>query len=135
MISIENEKDNLILINNLACAYIKQNKHELAKEYFIKATKLGDLDAINKLEIYCNILEYYSILINISNKNDAVIKKINKLKKYRKIIHFENKKNMLSKIDQCPICLENTSLIPKGCAHFYCLDCYVKIKECAICRT
>lgn len=51
-----------------------------------------------------------------------------------KIVCFENKKKSLSKIDECPICYENTNVIPRECAHYYCYNCYVEQKECAICR-
>lgn len=47
---------------------------------------------------------------------------------------FENKKNLLSKIDKCPICLDTKLTIPKECAHHYCCDCFVKIDTCAICK-
>ena len=52
---------------------------------------------------------------------------------------LRNKINMSSKIQNCPICLEeDAKCIPYECCHYTCIQCYIKIKtttcKCPICR-
>ena len=81
-----------------------------------------------------NILKLYHTLINIPDKNKLIKNKIDELKKTDDIFCYENSKNILSKVDLCPICLETTNVIPKKCAHFYCYDCFLNVTKCVICR-
>ena len=45
--------------------------------------------------------------------------------------------NLLKKEIDCPICMEiinNDTLKITNCGHKYCMTCYDRIEECAICR-
>ena len=130
------EKNNKCSMHNLALLYKTQQKYKLCEKYYLMAIMQNIPEALKSFEeIYDkNILKFYRILNNISNKNDLVNNKINELKNHHEIICYENSKNILSKIDQCPICLEYTRVIPRRCAHFYCDNCFVEITKCSICR-
>lgn len=119
--------------------YDRNNRKDLAIKYSIEALFSNEKDCnfgykkINKVCNY-NELKLYSLLDNITNKNQFINGKINELDKIRDVKYFKNKINLLSKEDQCPICLdEHVLVIPKECAHFYCRECYVEIKKCSIC--
>ena len=137
---IENEiLLELIESNNVSevLKYLHENpgKYDLAEKYYLIAIGKDHIGAMNNLEILCNNkLKLYNCLIKLQQKSDIINNKINELKKIRKIHCFDNKRKLLSKTDTCPICLENTLVIPKECAHFYCSDCYVEINECSICK-
>ena len=121
--------------NKLGDLYKKQGKHELAEKYYLMALEKGSFFAFYNLrQFYGNDLKLYHVLTKIPNKVPLINKEINKLKKKKDIICFENKKNILSKKDQCPICLEDTDVIPKECTHSYCYNCFVEIDKCAVCR-
>jgi len=59
-------------------------------------------------------------------------------KKTKNIVIFDQKSRFLSKIQECPICLEEKKCISYECAHYSCLSCYVHIisdsKKCPLCR-
>ena len=136
LMAIDKGNNSGAVHDNLANVYYKQNKYELAKEYYLISIEKGYHRGILDLEqLYKkNSLRLYHTLIKISNKNDLINNKINELRKDKSIICFENKKNIFSKVEECPICFEIIILIPRECTHYYCCDCFVKINECAICR-
>ena len=111
---IEKDKSCVIPYHNLGNLYYKWNKYELAKDYYSIAIEKGCIDSISILAKLCNPLELYYILTNRMTKN---------------------KKRNLSKVYECTICLENTNVIPRECAHYYCYSCYVKIDKCVICKS
>ena len=125
-------------MNNLGCVYYNQAKYELAEKYFNIAIENNSKTAMSHLknmyEDY-NPLKWYYELIKL-NKNDLINKKLNDLKKKYEyeIICFENKQKFFSKIGECPICFETIKLIPKECTHYYCINCFLTIKKCAICQ-
>lgn len=121
---------------NLGLLYHDQKKYDLAEKIFLMAVERNNPDGLLYLKglCYSTQLKMYHVLVNIKNKNDLINKKINELKSNKKIIYYENKKVNMTKIDDCSICFENTKLIPRKCAHYYCYNCYVELNECAICR-
>ena len=129
------EKGDVNAMNNLAFLYNKQKKYDdIAEKYYLMAIEKGDPIAMNNLARFVGELKLYNCLVKLQQKSEIVNIKIDELKKTREIHCFENKKNFLSKTDTCPICFENTLLIPKECTHFYCCDCYIKFNKCSICQ-
>ena len=138
LMAIEKDNESTIngsMMNNLACVYYRKKEYILAEKYYLMGIKKNCKAALDNLKgFYNNNLKLYYELSKISENNDMVISEINKLKNIPEIFYFENKKRLLSKTDICLICSENTLVIPRECVHHYCLDCFVKINECAICR-
>lgn len=129
------EKDIVVSMDDLATLYQEQGKYELSEKYYLMAIEKGYTVSIDKLECLFdkyknNDLRLYHALI-CANKSDSVNIEIQKLEKIYKIQCFKNKKNLLGKIDKCPICFESTLLIPYECAHYICCSCYMI--DCSIC--
>lgn len=123
-------------IYNLASVYEEMTKFDLAGKYYVIAIERNHTNALNKLEYMLknNNLKLYHFLSTILNKSNTVNKKIEQLEYYFDIFCFKNKKLYLSKEAECPICYETKKVIPRECAHFFCLDCFVNIINCAVCR-
>ena len=130
------KKGEMHSLTSIGCLYQKENKYKLAEKYFLMSIEKNNPSGIKLLErLYINnILKLYFVLKNAKNINKLIDDKINELKKNENIICYENNINFLSKIGECPICLETTKLIPRRCAHFYCYSCFVEITKCSICR-
>lgn len=131
------EKMNYYKLCELGCLYMNRMKYDLAEKMFLMAIEKGIPDGMIYLRQLCcdTPLRLYYILTKVSNKNDLINEKIDEMKKNnKKIIYFENKKINMVITGDCPICFENTKLIPKKCAHYYCFNCYAELKVCAICR-
>lgn len=118
-------------------SYAVLDNSELAMEYLIKylsSIKTVDSNYLN-LELISKIsnTKLYIALEKLPNKN--IFKPIfDKLKNNEDVIILTNKINMLGKKEACPICYDETTLIPMECAHFYCVNCYYKLKNCGFCK-
>ena len=124
-------------MTDLAHLYFDTNVIKLAEKYSIMAIEHNEFSTINILEdIYDTQLKLYSVLNKIQNKSPKLEELISKLvSNSSEIRKYNNRKNLLSKIDECPICLEESTVIPRDCAHFYCENCYFHLLDaCAICR-
>lgn len=132
------ERDCMYAFCGLGSIYQKEKKTQLAEKYYLMAIDKDRSLGMELLEdlYFGDVLKFYYVLKNIPNKNKLIENKINELKKNENIICYENSINFLSKMGECPICLETTNLIPRRCAHFYCYDCFVEINKykCAVCR-
>lgn len=128
-------KDNAGAMCNLGYLYYTQQKYKLAEEYFLKACiKDNQVGMTNLKRIYINI-ELYNLLYKIENKSKLIKETMIELLKDRKVHCLNNKINLLQKISNCPVCLdENVIIIPTECAHYYCVDCYIEIDKCALCN-
>jgi hypothetical protein len=140
--------------------------NELTKKYYLMAYKRNDLDAMINLGNYYHTKEpnyelcikYYKqavehekmsetkIIIGLrfmNLKNWYISQQINyKIpgkEETNEIKIMRNKINLSSKIQKCPICLEEgVKCIPYDCCHYNCIQCYIQIKTstrvCPICR-
>ena len=125
-------------MNSLGIFHLELKENDLAEKYFKMAIENNAQEAIHNLKVIykeCNPLKLYYELTKL-NKNDLINNKIDHLKnKYKHEINcFENKQKFFSKIDECPICFETIKLIPKECTHYYCINCFLTIKKCALCE-
>lgn len=120
--------------------YTRRKENDLIIKYSLEALSKNNKNIQNigykyLLQVCKTQTRVFILLESISSKNQFIKNKINLLIKNRYAIKCLNNKILfLSKKDQCPICLEeNILVIPKECAHFYCKDCFIKIKKCSIC--
>jgi len=103
------ERYKMIKIIILISKYLK--KSEIDIMYSLKKIPYG------KLMKYENILIVQKALKN--NRNYQILN--TKLKE-------------LSKIDTCPVCMDDKIItIPTECCHYYCKNCYIDLIKCAIC--
>jgi tetratricopeptide (TPR) repeat protein len=138
LIKILNDEDKMLyymkMCNDLgeksAYIYVAEyfetvKKMDSAKEYWIKVVKNGNFNykyKLTQLSLYYYIGDHYD--------------KFN-----RDVVIFQNKCKYLSKIDKCPVCInDNIKCIPYDCsAHFICEECYIRVKDsnnkqCPVCR-
>lgn len=120
------DKGHLGSMNNLAKYYQEIKNYDEAKKYYLMAIEKGNSIAKTNIKNIISDLELY-ILCNENNI---------KIELPRDFYIFNNKINMASKQDDCPICMETKKCIPLECCHYFCTDCYPKIykKLCAICK-
>lgn len=129
-------KGHILALNNFGGFYYSIKDYTKAEHYFILAIEKGNIEAISNLSnMFANDLRLLIKLREIKNKTKDVENKIKKLEKSKIFRCYENKKNILSRRDQCPVCLdEDVNVIPTECAHFYCYDCFVIYNNnCQIC--
>lgn len=134
--------DKAAIHNNLATLYSAQNRHDKLIQHRISAIAgdyedaLDDLveDGIENTKLY-NVLSKIKESCSLSDDSlKTVNDKMSELYKNYNVKCFANKLKLCSKMDKCPICLEeNTLVIPRECAHYYCRDCYIELSKCAIC--
>ena len=146
-------------MNNLAVYYddIEKNYPEAVKYYKI-AIKLNHSNAMCNLGLYyCRIeknypeaVKYYKMALDHGQKINLEMSLVNWYihqetnceitgEKTKEVVIFDQKSKFLSKIQECPVCLEEKKCIPYECAHYSCCSCYVKImssdsKKCPLCR-
>jgi tetratricopeptide (TPR) repeat protein len=128
------EQSDVIAMVNLGNLYKKQNDMDLAEKYYIMALNFGSLKCVKELQEIITPIKLYNILRKFEPQKKAIIELMNDLRKDKTVHNFANKLNLNSKDDMCPICNEETKLIPLECSHFYCADCFIKIDKCSICQ-
>jgi hypothetical protein len=119
----------------------KGNTSKILKYYLKTIEFMGDKVTKDNSEVFKNIVKYDNIEIydKIYEKNIdfSIVSKItmteyNKYSQIKKII--DNKIKYLAKEGNCPLCMHDSIVIPADCcAHFYCRECYSKLKKCAQC--
>jgi hypothetical protein len=103
------KKYHMIKIILLISKYLKKSEIEIIN--FLSDISYGELIK------YENISIVYKVLKN--NINYQILNR--KLKE-------------LSKIDTCPVCMDDQIItIPIECCHYYCRNCYINLYKCAIC--
>jgi len=94
-----------------------------------------DITMIDKVKHQLKPLELYLLLDQKEQlKETSYYKEL--LNNYDVII-FINKRNIMKKEDECPICKEIVDCIPLECTHYICINCYPTIvysKKCPLCR-
>jgi len=130
---------NSCTMYNLGCYYQTiEIDYDKMKQYYLQAIELNDSDAMHNLGEHYKSYELYIMLSQIKNKNNIINNKINELLNIHEINVLQNKINHSIKYKithDCSICMENNKLnICFNCMHFVCIDCYVKMKVCPICR-
>jgi Leucine-rich repeat (LRR) protein len=152
LLAYEQEDDDISIIKDIISYYKSINNFELVIKYLLFGIKLNYtmiLDDETKLFINNMIkipqeLEEYIIDLLLTKKSMSwsylMCKKYN-IKNYKitDLIQIIDNKMKIKKIDECPICYENTDLIPYECfGHYYCLDCMYKsmykTNQCALCK-
>lgn len=82
-----------------------------------------------------NKLKAYHMLNTISPVSESLEIIINDMRRNYEVRCYDRKLELLSKVGNCPICLdEEITVIPKECCHYYCPDCYVLIDSCQVCQ-
>ena len=133
---------------DLAVTYFNDDLEKEAEKYFIMAADKGFRDAIDILyNEYIphrdyGLVRYHEITkfrekYKIQDDSDIgrkIVSDLEYLENNIEIKKFLNKAKLLGKEGECPICYDNTLIIPKECAHFYCQDCYISYKKCQICN-
>jgi TPR repeat protein len=121
------DKGNITSIYNLALYYDKIAKdYNNAIKYYLMSVNKGDNIGINNLELlFINNLNLY---INTILNNDYKPNNI-------KLVFIKN--NLIINEDyECPICYEDVNNgIKSICDHSYCINCFLKIDLCALCRS
>jgi TPR repeat protein len=113
---------------NLGKYYEKIEDYENMKKYYLMAIKLENTDAIHALKKKVTPLELY-LLFKKEN--------IEYTDPLTKEIQIYLNKLLLSKIDECGICLETNNCILLNCfRHYICTSCYIKFydKPCPYCK-
>lgn len=107
---------------------------DLSLLHMANAYNLNHKSAESELNIQTqhNYLQVYNVLTKIQDKKDITNKKMQDLEKDYKIRCFKRKREYLAVENECSICYRTDKLIPMECAHFYCPDCYTKLKECPL---
>jgi hypothetical protein len=134
--------------------YFKYEKnYDEMKKYYLMGIELGHKMSMYNLSDYYWYENYenhykddkkedyiglYILLNNIENKNDLIKKQIdylnkkNEIKLYKTIINLVKKNN---NIDECFICLNDDFMIHMNdCNHKTCVNCFLKIENCPLCR-
>jgi tetratricopeptide (TPR) repeat protein len=141
----ENEdSESCIELSNF---YKNTNNTEENKKYLLNAIEFGYVDDdYTEISIYNKIIENNDILylvdllenVGVSTVNQASM--LNRLKKEKDMLIFNNKVRLFSKFEniiECGICIETKLNIDLHCGHEVCIDCYkqVYLKRCPFCRT
>ena len=161
LMAIEKGNDNAM--NGLGYYYENKKNIEEMLKYYLMAIEKGNViamfnlgDFYEKEKNYEEMLKYYEMLIekNIHLKDNVLKKLINCLievenkdlflklySKYSthqvfgKFHRFYMARKQFSKIDSCPICMEECEIIPYDCLwHSYCITCSLKIDKCSMCK-
>jgi tetratricopeptide (TPR) repeat protein len=114
------------------CMYEDKNYSE-CKKYLLKAIEFEKKALIMYIKYFSQIEQYYE-LSEMENKQPYVVEHIKKLELDPKLRMLKRKIQLLGKIDDCPVCLDNTTLIPTECVHYLCPLCYTVVKKCPICE-
>jgi TPR repeat protein len=121
-------------MNNLGVYYqdIEKDYNKMT-EYYLMAIEKGHINAIINLGYYYqnNKIGFYTLLVNIENKNNLIHDKINELASDLLIINYKKNKN---NIHECDVCLESKINIQLSCNHEICIDCFPKLDNCHLCR-
>jgi tetratricopeptide (TPR) repeat protein len=105
------------------------------EESFVETNKDDNerLSAILLFDVISLYEKIYERKISV-NKIKPDVKK-NYVKYTTKKRIMENKIKCLSKEDNCPLCMHDSTVIPLDCClHFYCEDCYIKLNKCPECH-
>ena len=128
------EKNNEKAMYNLAIYYKSIKDYDQMNKYYLMAIE-KDNKLIDKVKHYLKPLELY-LLLDQKEQLKQTIHYKELLNKYDVII-FINKRNVLKKEDECPICSNVGDCIPLECAHYICINCYPTIiysSKCPMCR-
>ena len=90
---------------------------------------------------YHAVIDMYNItnkyISDFYDKNKYIETQLKKLEEKNGAIYFLcNKIRLLSKTQECPICLDTIMCIPIACSHYFCVECYVDCmtnNKCAYC--
>ena len=126
------------MLNDLAIIYEKLKMNDEAVEFYADSVIKNCEDAKKRLSKMIDVKIQYKILSEINEPNEFVIKELNILRNNKQINNFIcnlsfSKKRQL--IEECPVCYTNELQIFYSCFHSCCADCYVRTKECPLCRT
>jgi TPR repeat protein len=114
-----NDKDNMIKYVNMA---VQHGLYESVKNHFTNEELFLMLKNIRNIKFE-------------SNFDSKIKEKLKELVITKRIHILNNKINLASKIKDCDICYEeNTINIPLECCHYYCTECYIKLRECPLCK-
>ena len=137
---LSHEHNNFNSSYNLGCYYqfIEPNEEEMIKYYIIAIEHNHERVLENIIKYYHNnILKVYLIFKKYQTKNKYIEFQLKKLEEKNSVIYFLcNKVRLLSKTQECPICLDTTICIPIACSHYFCVECYVVCmtnNKCAYC--
>ena len=130
-------------------------------KYYLMAIERGNVEAMNNLgyyhqkitKNYDEMIKYYKMAMDKGNNNNDTLLKNNNdilyqldwektdnriLKNFNDYNNYMRKIQIISKIEECPICINEEICIPVfDCFHNVCVKCYPKIKyerKCPICR-
>ena len=73
------------------------------------------------------------MLVNIENKKEWIGALFDELKKNKEIIEYENKLEIMTKLDKihvCQVCLKTRVNNPLSCSHKSCIDYYKDFDKC-----
>ena len=125
------EKEYTYAMCNLGFYYHEQkNFEEMLKYYEMLIEKNIILDDY----VLKNLIH---TLIKIENTNLflKLYSKYSTHQAFGKFHRFYMARKSLIKIDSCPICMEDSEIIPYDCLwHGYCIMCTLKIEECCVCK-
>ena len=116
---------------NLGYYYEKENNIPEMLKYFEMLIEK------NIVLNYFRLKKLINSLIKIENKNLflKLYSKYSTHEVFGKFHRFYMARKSLIKIDSCPICMEDSEIIPYDCLwHGYCIMCTVKIEECCVCK-
>jgi tetratricopeptide (TPR) repeat protein len=127
----------------LANHYINvEHDVEQAKKYHIICLENYDsTQEINHTTIFDKYkpIELYLLLNNLKNKNHIVTNKLKELRnskivcRYHNVLANSEKFNIIA--DTCLICHEEEKKgLTFDCGHICCVDCYVKVEVCPVCK-
>ena len=131
--ALDKDKINILSVINIYKKFGFDIK-ELIYNYSDKLNQLDNIDVPLLQSILGTSLQLYNFLSKINKPSEPIKKVLFDLKNDYKVLCFANKLNKFAIQDECPICLEHATVIPKECCHYYCCDCYIKYDVCAICN-
>jgi tetratricopeptide (TPR) repeat protein len=111
-------------MRNLGTYYEDIGNYELAEKYYTMSFENGNAEGL-----------FY--LYNLKQDYDKILECDNKIvRKHRpKLYQFHCARKAYIRKDVCDICSEEKSLYPYDCmCHFMCLNCYIKVDKCGICK-
>ena len=89
---------------------------------YLKKSEIDIMDLLSYIP-YSKLMKY---------ENISIVQKV--LKNNRNYQILNTKLKELSKIDTCPVCMDDKIItIPTECCHYYCKNCYINLDKCAIC--
>jgi len=133
LLAINKNDQNAVVINLLKPYYKKNTECITIPQIYMKGVQMDNTDLLNMIEKRCNLRLLYYRLYQLEH-NDIKYRSIIRLLQYRPVFLLQRKIKCATKVDTCPICLDELITIPLECCHYYCIECYCKINKCAMCE-